>query len=302
MERKISIPSRFTLSAAVLAGCASLAVSVMVFGQADSRNPQERQPASQPGSPSMESQADHKTIEGKLVSLFDALAGPSADHGSDMPGKSEEPATSRQPGFSTQPGSPTQPGSLTQPGSSTAQFGAGMSPVAQPLALISDSGSTSPESTLGAPSTTGAGRPSTPGRNLPEDRPSPPTAEGDSSQSMDQGELYVLVFDPADPQSRSAYLMAQAIAQSRSRADTSIGAPGARGTPRTSSPDTSATERQPDHDRTSTSMSDSTHGEQVRVTGRIIEREGVQAIAVHKVERQSDASPSSSSPSSPGAQ
>jgi hypothetical protein len=94
-------------------------------------------------------------------------------------------------------------------------------------------------------------------------------------------------------------MMAQAIAQSRTRADTSIGAPGTRGTPRISSPDTSASERQ--HDPASTSMNDSAHGEQVKVTGRIIEREGVQAIAVYKVERQSDTSPSSS-PSSPGAQ
>jgi hypothetical protein len=102
---------------------------------------------------------------------------------------------------------------------------------------------------------------------------------------MNQGEIYVLVFDPDDPQSRSAYQMAQRIAKSQSRSEGSIRAGSTSGGVSTRDSSTSADDR----DRVSREASTigATHGEQVKITGRLIERGGLQAIAVQKVEPKS---------------
>jgi hypothetical protein len=121
---------------------------------------------------------------------------------------------------------------------------------------------------------------------------------------MDQGKIYVLVFDPSDPESRSAYLTAQSIAQSQHRAAGSIGAPGERGTP--NRPQAGGSEGTSDRLRSSDSVLASSltspssqridsinyKSDQVKITGRVIEREGVAAIAVQSVEPKSGLSAS----------
>jgi hypothetical protein len=124
--------------------------------------------------------------------------------------------------------------------------------------------------------------------------------------------VYVLVFDPADQESRTAYLMAQAIVRAETTGSTdaigtqggSLGTPGPARTSTTpetpaNRPDSTATpgasganrenERGQNTQRSATPHSSealSGMGERVKVTGRVIEREGVQAIAVQRVERQ----------------
>jgi hypothetical protein len=333
----------------------AMSVGTTALGQADARPSQDRQTTY----PRSHDQAGQKTLEGKLVPLFDALSkGESMSRSqglrpSTQPGSSTQPRTgseidsSRQPGqvgTSTQPGTSTQtgvgsqsgigtpgigtqptpgaqpgtgaqsgtagqpsartqpdsssyPDSTTQPDSSTQGFG--MSQMAQPLALVCDPESKTETSTTGV-RTPGAGQSSTPGASQSQSERSQDTertagtARYDSS--TEKSGIYVLVFDPEDPQSRSAYMMAQAIARSGSTGST-IGSPSIGGTPGT--PRSTATDRQPVRDPATSSLGSASSSEEVKVTGRVIEREGIQAIAVQSIERKHG---SSSSPSStPGA-
>jgi hypothetical protein len=126
--------------------------------------------------------------------------------------------------------------------------------------------------------------------------------------------MYILVFDPSDRESRSAYQMAQSIARSATAGSTGgyrtqetrdpLSSTGTRQSPtgqRDLQPTsgtpgaTPGTDRQQDSQRDLTRPSDKSSGtgENVKITGRVIQSNGVQAIAVQKVERQHSGSTAS---------
>lgn len=321
----------------MLTGCVVLALSCAAFGEED------RQSTDRPASAALHDTEDHKTFEGTLVPLFHALNGNGSTGSTDPLKPNPQPGSTTQPGSRTKPGEPggsTQPGGLTQPGSAnrsqaglpgqdattsgragvdSTQLSMGAVSASQPLALItSDSGSqrrsiSSGESRQPTPPVGSSNRSSEP-RSTPG---SPSTGD----KTLD-GQLYVLVFDPADPQSRSAYLAAQAIV--RSEATGSAGAIGKRGTrhslgatgttgvretpgsrtdsrviPGASGATGSNADLERDlHHEAARSSSELPSGmaERVKITGRVIERDGLQAIAVLKVERQHGDSTASVSP------
>jgi hypothetical protein len=307
---------------AMLAGCMAMAVGTTALGQADARPSQDRQTSY----PRTHDQAGQKTFEGKLVPLFEALskgesmsrseglrpstqpgtstqAGVGAQSGIGTPGIGTQPTPGAQPGTGAQtgtagqPGARTQPDSTTQPDSSTQGSALGMAQLTQPLALVCDSESKTETGTTGV-RTPGAGQSSTPGASQSQTSRDTERTPGTASygSSSEKGAIYVLVFDPADPQGRSAYMMAQAIARAGSAGST-IGSPSIGGTPGT--PRSTATDRQQVRDPATSSIDSASSSEEVKVTGRVIEREGIQAIAVQSIERKSG---SSSLPSStPGA-
>lgn len=310
-----------------------MVLSTVAIGQANPPD-RDRSQGDRPASdrltnpnPSETMDQDHQTFEGQIKPLFDVLSKDSATDSSSLqpgarpqPGGLTQPESADQPGRVNPPGSPNQPGVNPQDQTSTSgnrPLGAGginPSPVpgsamTQPLALVCDSDSTSKPETGSARASTGEGRPSTavtsPQRTT-------------STAAAGQGEVFVLVFDPADPQSRTAYQMAQAIAGSHHRVGT---APGTSGSVRTTPPSTtpgapgaSATDRaqrerdqqpgQPDQQPGATAQPRSTDyasagmdkGSKVKITGRVIERDGIQAIAVQRVERQQDDATGSTQP------
>jgi hypothetical protein len=226
-----------------------------------------------------------------------------------QPGSTTQPG---QIGSTTQPGqigSTTQPGQVgsTQPGQpGSRQLGLNESPAtigvtSQPLALVSATKATSDHGATESPYSSGAGRPSTPDRDTPSTTPglgSSSTTEHRST-GMSDGKLYVLVFDPEDPQSQSAYMLAQSIARSQqSGMSDSIHTSGTIGTTPSIAEGTSAANRQSDSSRDDATHWDhqkkSDQGEKVKVTGRVIEKDGIQAIAVTRVERQQATTPLSS--------
>lgn len=165
----------------------------------------------------------------------------------------------------------------------------------QPLALISDSRSAA----YHRPGLEGTGAPGrsardrTPAQLGQEGVATPPAHAGTMGRSgrtysAGQGEAYVLVFDPNDAQSRAAYQVAQTMSQPaagmaserlRQPKDTA-GATGDRAYVRESDQGASAL--------AGTSVS----GQQVKVTGRLLQQQGLQAIVVQKVERSTETSPS----------
>jgi hypothetical protein len=178
-----------------------------------------------------------------------------------------------------------------------------------PLALIASESGSSSRAIEGTRSS-GEGRSSTPpsGSTLGTSPRSTTAGSPSAIGTAEAGDLYVLVFDPSDPESRSAYQMAQSIARSAMMGST--GAYGTQGTsdplssqrtPGTQSSDnpsglqvtpgtsgaTSGADRQQGSQRDVARPSGlAGSAEKVKVTGRIIESQGVQAIAVQKVERQ----------------
>jgi hypothetical protein len=228
------------------------------------------------------------------------------DVGSQQSGTRTQPDTRTQPGIGsqqsgtrTQPDIGTRPGASTQPGLGEQHSTLGMSHMGQPLALIADSSAMS-QSQIGATRSTTPeeGRLSTPDRTSPSTSPSvtspgtTPSAQRYAQSSEGKGDIYVLVFDPSDPESRSAYMMAQTIAGSSSQTGSTIGRSSIGTTP--SSTDSPDADRQQVRDQTSRSITgtSTSSGEEVKVTGRVIERDGIQAIAVQRVERKHDSSPS----------
>jgi hypothetical protein len=319
--------THFSWKAFVLSGGTALVLSTVAIGQAnppDRDRPLSDRPASdRPINPNPNAMdQDHQTFEGQIKPLFDVLSNESATAPSSLqPGSRPQPGGLTQPGSADQPGRVNPPGSPNQPGvkpqdqtsaSGNRALGAGginPSPVpgsamTQPLALICASDSKPETSSSSARASTGEGRPST-AVTSPQ-RTTSTTATG-------EGEVYVLVFDPADPQSRTAYQMAQSIAGSQHRSgtvpetsgsirttpsSTTPGAPGASAT------DKAQRDQQPGQqpgvtgqprstDYTSTGMD---KGSKVKITGRVIERDGIQAIAVHRVERQHDDATGSTQP------
>jgi hypothetical protein len=205
-----------------------------------------------------------------------------------------------QTGIGTQQQRDTQFGTQQQRDTQfgTQQWGAGQ--IAQPLALKVTSrgqgGMDTQQTTL-----PGTGRVSTPDRTQPQSQQlgtqqqqqTPQYGTQQQAQQygtrMDQdGEIYILVFDPADHESRSAYMQAQSIAR---EAGGLAGTPSIGATEGTTTP---AADRQPVRDHLDRSMDRATDGEQVRVTGRVIQHGGIRAIAVRQVERkhEHDTSPS----------
>lgn len=196
--------------------------------------------------------------------------------------------------------------------------------MSQPLALITgDSGESS--RAIERSRSSGEGRSSTPptaSTLTGTSQRSTTTGSAGASGTAEAGDLYVLVFDPSDAESRAAYQMAQSIARS-----TTAGANGAYRTQGTrdplSSQGTTGTrqspagprelqttpgtpgatpgtdDRQQDRQRDLTRPSDTTSGssEKVKITGRLIESHGMLAIAVQKVERQHGGSTASVSTS-----
>ncbi len=279
-----------------LAGCMALAVTTAALGQADTQNSRQHQPYNQTSNPGLNNNlGEQQVIEGRLVPLFDALC-----EGTSTSGMSQNTGQSSATRESATP----RPADSAHPGLSTPKAATSMTPVAQPLALISEPGAVSQGKSM--QSSTTAGRRSTPGANPaspsnPADRSNPSTATSGSDLANQQGtttesgDVYVLVFDPADPQSRSAYLMAQTIAQSASHAPGAMTSPNAKAT--TPSSTTGAAASDPNRDRARVDMTPftETHGDKVKITGRVIEREGLTAIAVQSVERQNISAPLSSS-------
>jgi hypothetical protein len=297
-----------------------LVLSTVAIGQANPPD-RDRPPGDRPASdrltnpnPNETMDQDHQTFEGQIKPLFDVLSKDSTTGSRPQPGSLTQPGSANQPGRVNPSGNPNQPGVNPQDQTSASgnrPLGAGINPspvpgsaMTQPLALICESDSTSKLETSSTRASTGEGRPSTAVTS-----PQHTTSTTDAGQ----GEVYVLVFDPADPQSRTAYQMAQSIAGSQHRSgtvpetsgsirttpsSTTPGAPGASAT------DKAQRDQQPGQQPGVTGQPRSTDypstgmdkGSKVKITGRVIERDGIQAIAVHRVERQHDDATGSTQP------
>jgi hypothetical protein len=339
MKRKTIIPTRFTSKAVMLSGCMAVALSTVALGQAGARatDHQSLDRTSTPGT--LDQQDQHtfegklvplfEALNGSSTSDSSSAWSGSAQDRSTQSGQSRtytqpgqigtttQPSptgTTRQPG---QPGSTTQPGQVgstqpgqigsTQPGQpGSRQLGLNESPAtigvtSQPLALVSATKATSDHGATESPYSSGAGRPSTPDRDTPSTTPGLGSSSTTDHRStgMSDGKLYVLVFDPEDAQSRSAYMLAQSIARSQqSGMSDSIHTSGTIGTTPSIAEGTSAANRQSDSSRDDATHWDhqkkSEQGEKVKVTGRVIEKDGIQAIAVTRVERHQATTPLSS--------
>jgi hypothetical protein len=193
----------------------------------------------------------------------------------------------QQPGVGTRPGIGTQRDTDTQWQQDRT---VGMSSqVTQPLALIVSSRD---QRGMGAQQQTtlpGTGRVSTPDRTTGDTADTQQRPQYGAGMAQD-GEIYILVFDPADHESRSAYMQAQSIARETGGL---VGTPTIGATEGTTTP---AADRQPVRDQLDRSLHRATDGEQVRVTGRVINHGGIRAIAVRQVERkhEHETSPSAS--------
>jgi hypothetical protein len=283
-----------------------LAVSIAAVGQAN-RSDRDRPLSDHTTSPGVTNQ-NHQTFEGKIKPLFKVLSQDSST-GLHQAGSTTRPGSVTSPGSaSQQPGNINQPGDATQRGLNPQDRPVGgITPPAaagtmnQPLALVCDSemksissssrsASPSParDTAVGEP---GAGAPVTTSRGSERatDRVTGATALGGND-----GQVYVLVFDPADPQSRTAYQMAQSIASSQHAGAAVHGSPGSSGSPSSTTaerqqrerdqlqPGASAQRRASDEPSRGSGMDT---GATVKVTGEVIERDGIQAIAVYRVER-----------------
>jgi hypothetical protein len=319
--------------AIALSGCTALALSTVAVGQA---NPPGRdRPLNDRSTQSTTTNQDQRTFEGKIKPLFSVLSedDPSSSTrqredwsrpnsttqpGRSQPGSQTQPGNPNQPGqpgSATQPGSPNQPGSVNTPGVNPQDrlgVGGTSSPLAgaisQPLALICDSESSDKSGTSSGAVTQEGNQPGAGGGAggvSPNRSPERSAGVTSSGGSTEQGDVYVLVFDPADPQSRTAYQMAQAIASSQHPVRSTHGSPGSiRTTPSaTGTPGSSETERAPREQdqqqpgvarqsRTGEPSTGMAMGNNVKITGRVIERDGIQAIAVQQVERQPDSASS----------
>jgi hypothetical protein len=319
--KKMKIQSRYRLPATLLAGCVAAAVGMSVSVKAehhelkvvegrlvplfqalsgdDTSRMQQQQRDQQRLGTSPGVQSPSRSLPGQPTDYTDELRPGTGTGTGTGTGIERQPGTGTgigtQPGtgtgIGTQPGTGTgigtQPGIGAQPGLGT-QAGMGAMQMTGPLALIAES---RPQAVQDAQTQTELpeGRQSTPDRT----RTSPTL--GERVQGLlggsGEGDIYVLVFDPANPQAQSAYQRAQSIAQG-----------GAMHGMRQQW-DTEQTERQLgqtqglgqdlDRERVRDQQRQTQYGagqeQTVRVTGRIIERDGLQAIAVHSVEPKMDA-------------
>lgn len=327
MKKTTITASPSSLKVFVLSGCTALAVSIAAVGQAtqSDRDRPLNDRTTSPGISNQNQNQNHQTFEGKIKPLFKVLSQDSDSAGiqtSDATTRAGSPTSpgsaSQQPGSvrqhqDQQPGSARQSQDATQRGANPQQDrpvgGINPAPTAgalnQPLALVCDSEMKSSSSTSSSTSSTspssaqdtstsarGAGSTAATARGSERstDRVTGTSAMGDS-----EGQVYVLVFDPSDPQSRTAYQMAQAIANSQHSGAAVHGRPGASGSSSTTPADPQQRQRDQLQPGASAQRSASAQtatgsgmdsGVSVKVTGELIERDGIQAIAVHRVDRQ----------------
>jgi hypothetical protein len=318
--KNIKIPRRNRLSASLLAGCMAAAVGMTavaetgaqelkvvegklvplfhaISGQHDAQQPQRDQQrlGTSPGQ-----QSPDRTLPGQPTDYTDELrpgtgSGTGTGIGGQTPGTRTGIGTGA-PGTGTGVGTqePDTTGIRTpQPDTRTGGIGTqqpgfettgslGAMQMTGPLALIADSTPRTIQDTAAGSELPGTGRPSTPERT--ETSPTLGERVRGILGGSGEGDIYVLVFDPSDPQGQSAYQRAQSMAQ---------GAAMPRGmkqpwdTEQTQRPlgQTQGLDSETDRERVRDEQQYGHAQEQtVRVTGRVMERDGLHVIAVHSVE------------------
>lgn len=100
-----------------------------------------------------------------------------------------------------------------------------------------------------------------------------PGSESPGAEASDSRKAYMLIFDPEDPRSQLAYQLAQAIAQTNELLDDELQA------------------SQPESEQAAEVLQNPPPIERVKVTGRLLQNAGLEAIAVTQVERTESLEP-----------
>ncbi len=297
------IPMKSTLTHVSILAVAAALSSATAFGQARPNSAAQRAYTS---STPTATEAGQTQMEGRIVTLFHYLSGSTT-----MGTTESSAATSTSPAITSRQTTTTGGQPFSGASSSTAPRAANSAPAGawaaggasagQPLAFIAEgAGSSSRSATSSSTTSSSSTSPSTSSSSEPRSTT--------TSLTGTSGDVYVLVFDPNNESSRTAFARAQWMVSggARSTAYSSTTSPsdrlnvsGREDQDRSSTTSANHTDREHSSSSPAASAYTGSHwmgGKQVKITGKVLDRAGVKALEIASIE---DATPASSTTTAP---